>query len=320
MAGYVKVWSSIIHSTIWQHPGHVKLTWITMLVMADKRGEIAASIPGLASAVGITIEEVEDALEILKAPDKYSRTPDNEGRRIETIPGGWIILNYVFYRQMMSEDDKRERTAERTRRWRSKQETPVTLVTQCDTMSHAVTQSDATQYPVPSTQLTTPLPLSEREGIKLESLGLEVEGDLPPAKKRSTRKRKMLTEDISPENAPFLQTVFKEATGIHPLTGQDYAKGAPAAAARAFELLVSAGVATPRELMQAGLLYYRAEEYRDRFGVNWAEESNRAWETRSKFMMQISTFYGQQKKTYASFLPLAKLFLDLKLKQTEEVK
>ena len=64
-----------------------------MLAMADSKGRVWASIPGLANRARVTVAQVENALATFKAPDQYSRTPDNEGRRVEDIDGGWRLLN-----------------------------------------------------------------------------------------------------------------------------------------------------------------------------------------------------------------------------------
>jgi len=102
--------------------------WITMLAMADKNGEVHGSIPGMARLAGMALDEAESALCRLMSPDAYSRTPDNEGRRIATIPGGWEILNHGKYRLMASKEDAKAATAERVRRHRSRNGN----VTQCN--------------------------------------------------------------------------------------------------------------------------------------------------------------------------------------------
>lgn len=79
-----------------------------MLAMADKNGEIHASIPGLAKRAGVTIAECESALECFLSPDAYSRTADHEGRRIKVIDGGWSLLNHAKYRALLSSDERRE--------------------------------------------------------------------------------------------------------------------------------------------------------------------------------------------------------------------
>jgi hypothetical protein len=43
---------------------------------------------------------MRQALSILLAPDPDSRTKDHDGRRIEAIEGGWLILNYLKYREV----------------------------------------------------------------------------------------------------------------------------------------------------------------------------------------------------------------------------
>lgn len=105
---FTKLFNSILDSTIWQESKETKLIWVTMLAMSDKDGDIHASIPGLASRAGVSIEECEEALKCLLSPDKYSRTKDNEGRRIAEIDGGWVLLNHAKYRALLSAEERRE--------------------------------------------------------------------------------------------------------------------------------------------------------------------------------------------------------------------
>ena len=118
MIGYTKLFASIVHSTIWREDPRTKVLWVTMLALADQHGEVMASVPGLADVARISVEDCEAALDKFMSPDAYSRTPDNDGRRIESIPGGWSILNHRRYRDMQSEVNKRELAAERQRRRR----------------------------------------------------------------------------------------------------------------------------------------------------------------------------------------------------------
>lgn len=79
-----------------------------MLAMADRRGRVWASIPGLANRARVTLEEVEAALQKLLSKDKYSRTSEFEGRRIEPIDGGWRLLNHEKYRSIRDEETVKE--------------------------------------------------------------------------------------------------------------------------------------------------------------------------------------------------------------------
>lgn len=108
MAGYTKIFTSILDSTIWQESKETKLVWITMLAMKDGRQVVEASVPGLAARAGVSTPECESALTRLRSPDPYSRTKEHEGRRIQDVDGGWLILNGALYREKMSPDDLRE--------------------------------------------------------------------------------------------------------------------------------------------------------------------------------------------------------------------
>lgn len=118
METYVKLFGSIIHSTVWQADLHVKVVWITLLAMADEDGNVWSSIPGLAKAAGVSIEQCTEALRNFMAPDAYSRTKDHEGRRLAEIDGGWLVLNYTMYRRLASSQDKKN--AEKQRRYRDR--------------------------------------------------------------------------------------------------------------------------------------------------------------------------------------------------------
>lgn len=134
---FTKLFSSITESTVWAGTtAETKVVWVTMLAKADRRGRIWASIPGLANLAGVSIQDVEKALEIFLSPDPYSRTTEHEGRRIEVIDGGWFLLNYFKYREMRDQDDTREKAAERKRRERERAKSDVTP---CHAMSHHVT-------------------------------------------------------------------------------------------------------------------------------------------------------------------------------------
>lgn len=79
-----------------------------MLAMADRNGRVWASIPGLANRARVPLEDAKLAIETFLGPDEYSRTPDNEGRRIEPIDGGWRLLNHEKYRSIRDEETTKE--------------------------------------------------------------------------------------------------------------------------------------------------------------------------------------------------------------------
>lgn len=101
---FTKLFASITDSTIWREPDNVRIVWITMLASADARGRVFASVPGLADKSRVSLEACVEALDRLLSPDPWSRTSDNEGRRIEAIDGGWRLINYTKYRELRDEE------------------------------------------------------------------------------------------------------------------------------------------------------------------------------------------------------------------------
>jgi hypothetical protein len=61
--------------------------------------------------LGLTFDEAEKAFDILQSADKNSRSTEFEGRRIERVDGGWLILNYLKYRGIEYSDYQRDRMA-----------------------------------------------------------------------------------------------------------------------------------------------------------------------------------------------------------------
>ncbi len=109
---------SIVHSTIWREPNHVRIAWVTLLALADRDGIAWCSIPGLADAARITQEQAEEAVAKFQAPDPGS-SDLTDGKRIEVVRGGIRLLNHGFYQYLMSPDERREKDAERKRRKRA---------------------------------------------------------------------------------------------------------------------------------------------------------------------------------------------------------
>ncbi|WDS36216.1 hypothetical protein [Pseudoxanthomonas sp.] len=103
---YTKLFSSITESTVWGEPYATRIVWVTMLAMADASGDVYGAIPGLARRANVTLEEVETALQSFMSPDPYSRTKDDDGRRIVEIAGGWRLINHAKYGSVRNEEER----------------------------------------------------------------------------------------------------------------------------------------------------------------------------------------------------------------------
>ncbi len=141
MNGYTKLFGSIIASTIWREKTETKVVWITMLAMANKHGIVEASVPGLADLSRVSLADTQTALEIFSAPDTFSRTKDFDGRRIEAVDGGWVILNHAKYRAKMSLDERREYNRLKQQEFRERQKRASS--TNCQTRSITVNHGDS---------------------------------------------------------------------------------------------------------------------------------------------------------------------------------
>jgi hypothetical protein len=125
--GYAKLFDNITLSSVWAERDPIRIVWITLLALKNENGVIEASVPGLANLARVSLEDCVEALQKFESPDPYSRNPENEGRRIEKIAGGWVVLNHELYRRKLSPQEKREQrehirslAAERQARWRER--------------------------------------------------------------------------------------------------------------------------------------------------------------------------------------------------------
>lgn len=122
MSGYTKLFQSIVTSSVWCEDHATVRVWFGMMAMANAEGLVEGSIPGFASLCRVTVAEMEAAERVFLGPDPHSRTPDHEGRRLERIPGGWRILNYVLYRQHAQDKEGSKAPAMRRLRGRRRAE------------------------------------------------------------------------------------------------------------------------------------------------------------------------------------------------------
>ena len=136
---YVKLDSGILSSSLWVErnqrdifitallmalPYHVKVPMPGIKVRSlepsgfvvppGDYGFVSAAGPGICRMALVTDEEGLIALEKLSQPDLDSRTPDHDGRRLVRVSGGYIVLNYMIYRE------KDYTGAERAKRYRER--------------------------------------------------------------------------------------------------------------------------------------------------------------------------------------------------------
>jgi len=116
MSGFTKLVPEIVMSSIWNESPEVRCVWIAMLATKDENGYVRGNATSLARLANVSLESAKEAIEKFQLPDPDSNTPDNDGRRIQAVPGGWFVLNHALYRGK----DYREYEAERKREYRRK--------------------------------------------------------------------------------------------------------------------------------------------------------------------------------------------------------
>lgn len=106
--GFTKLFSSIISSSIWSEDDKTRLVWITFLALADADGFVSGAIPGIAALARMSVEDAERSIIKLLSPDKYSRSQAEQGRRLKSAEGGWLIINYPMYRSRERLEERKE--------------------------------------------------------------------------------------------------------------------------------------------------------------------------------------------------------------------
>ena len=119
MRGYSKLDCGIVDSSLWEMPHEYLRVWIAMLAKTDANGYVRVSPPAMARLCHLDRETFDSIIEVYCSPDPDSRTDDDDGRRLEKVEGGWVILNYLKYREDLKQPDI---STERVRRFREKQQ------------------------------------------------------------------------------------------------------------------------------------------------------------------------------------------------------
>jgi hypothetical protein len=141
---YNKLFSKILDSSIWLEPDQTRIVWMTLIASMDEDGFCPFACPAnLANRAMVPLEKCEAAIKTLESADPNSADQDNDGRRLERVPGGWLVLNAGKYNELVSRQMKREGTRRRVADFRAKKREPKTAVTPGNAEKQKITQSDS---------------------------------------------------------------------------------------------------------------------------------------------------------------------------------
>jgi hypothetical protein len=100
--GFFKVSRRILDSSLWCEEGDVIKVFMALVAMSQdpggpQNGSVFIAKRQLAAKVFLSEERLDQCLAVLSGTDRESRTQDHGGRRIETLPNGFCVLNYGLY-------------------------------------------------------------------------------------------------------------------------------------------------------------------------------------------------------------------------------
>jgi hypothetical protein len=116
--GFTKLDEGILQSSIMGESPETFKVWIALLASCKQDGISRVSSVFLSSVCHLSLDEIDQAIEILEKPDKRSRSMSEEGRRIKRVDGGYLIVNYQKYREFTYSDNPE---SVRKREYRSKE-------------------------------------------------------------------------------------------------------------------------------------------------------------------------------------------------------
>jgi len=108
---YAKIFTSLFDGSMRGHSDLI-LVFVNLLCHADQDGVVDRHWRAISDETGLTPDQTRAALTALESPDPDSRTRTDEGRRLQRIDParewGWQIVNFTHYRDLRSNEDRRE--------------------------------------------------------------------------------------------------------------------------------------------------------------------------------------------------------------------
>jgi hypothetical protein len=145
---YAKLFSRIAQSSLMEEKVNTRYVFMMMLALSDRHGEVIGTDVAISRMMNVPKNDFCDALKPLLEPDLDSNSPAEEGRRIILSENGrgYKIVNYLNYRDIKSDDEKREYMRQYMKRRRDKtkeSDENVKNVNPCKVLLNDVTHTEA---------------------------------------------------------------------------------------------------------------------------------------------------------------------------------
>jgi hypothetical protein len=171
---FVKLFGSILDSSIWATDLPTRIVWITMLAMADEFGVVHASVGGLTRRAQVSDAECRKALAVLSEPDPDDRSGIERGARIRDIQGGWELINYKKYRELRTQKqvvDAMRQARHRSRSVTSDGDMSPTIVMRHDVTTEAEAEAEEEAEAEANTKSKTTTPKARANARWVQQCG-----------------------------------------------------------------------------------------------------------------------------------------------------
>ena len=148
MAPFGKIHDSIFGSSIMEEDIEVRYIWMCMIAIADKEGFVDESLQALARKFNVNVNIVNKAINIFLESDKDSRSNVEDGKRLRKIREsfGWQIINYEYYRDLRTSQDRTGYMKDYMKKYRKKRKQKrlhvVNAVNAVNTLANTDTDTD----------------------------------------------------------------------------------------------------------------------------------------------------------------------------------
>lgn len=160
MSAYTPLFQKIVFSSLWSEEDFVVKVFLTMLAKQDADHVVRGCAYEIGQWARKTEAEALDALAILAAPDtKRIEAQPFDGRRIEKVEDGWLVLNGAMYQKLMQDVNRRayQRRWMADKRKRVKSD-PAPLDDNTDTFGESQAKKPEYQTPPVPPESDQPLP------------------------------------------------------------------------------------------------------------------------------------------------------------------
>lgn len=144
-----------------EQPIEVRYTFIMLLAIADPTGRVVGTDVAIARRLNMPLDSFVNSVKQLGEPDPDSNSKEEEGRRV--IPSdserGYQLVNYIKYRNLKDEEEKREYMREYMRKRREDEalrKTCKTVLNDVKNVTQAEAEAEAEEDKNTSTPQTPP--------------------------------------------------------------------------------------------------------------------------------------------------------------------